>query len=889
MSLLRHLYNASQRKLIPGLTCCARNYSGVASGEEQNGAPQVDLPKHARVVICGGGVLGTSVAYHLADRGWQDIVLLEQGKFTCGTTWHSAGLIGQAKDDIATSKLIKYSRDLYKSFEDSGEHVGWKQCGSLMMAQTKERLIYLQRKKAVAIATGIDCHILTPEEIKKMNSWVRTDDIEGGLWIPGDGALSAPDVAVVFSRLAKKKGVKMYEGVEVNQINTTNQKVSGVETSHGNIQCDYFVNCSGLWSRQVGKKSEPRVMVPLHACEHFYITTTPINGMDPMLPVIRDYDGLVYFREWSGGILAGGFEPVAKPAFHKKIPDNFQFQLLPDDWDHFQILLDSILHRMPAMENANVQKMFNGPESFTPDGHWVLGESSEVKNFFVSAGMCSTGIVGAGGVGKHLSEWIIDGQPSIDLSHHDIQRFVPHHNNRQFLQERVKETLGMYTLKYPTEQWNRGRCLRTSPLHTRLEQGGACFAETNAYERAVWFDWSSPGELLDQYNIPKGAGTYKKPYWFDNIREEYWACREHVCLVDMSSFTKSEIRSKGPEALKFLQYLSSNDIDQPLGTVIHTGMQNKQGGYENDCTIVPLYNNRYFMISPTSQQTRSINWLQDNLPEDGSVELQDVTSAYAGINVIGPHAPQLLADVSDTSTSLQDFKPMTAKVIDVGYAGGIIAMRLTHAGEEGFVLYIPSEYALHVYDVLTKAGKVYGIRNAGYYALRMMRVEKFYAFWNHDISTMTTPMECGREFRVKFDKGDFIGRDALLEQKKKGISQRFAQFLLKDYDKDNDVWPWGGEPIYRNGKFCGTTTSSGYGFKVDRMICLGYVVDYDDNGNRVLHQDMRSFVMDKDANYEIEIGGTRFPAEVKIHTMPQAYSKTPPVFIPTPDRPQNST
>ncbi|VDI20061.1 pyruvate dehydrogenase phosphatase regulatory subunit [Mytilus galloprovincialis] len=846
MSLIRYLKVPLHKRCTSDAFYRAFHRSCINNNEASKSLKTVvDLPKHARVVICGGGVTGSSIAYHLAERGWNDVVLLEQGKYTCGTTWHSVGLIGQLRDDVPSARLVKYSAELYRSLEKAGHGIGWKQCGSINIAQTKDRVNLLQRKHAVAVATGIEAHFIGPKEVQRLAPVLKTEDIEAALYVPSDGVVAPSDLASTYVRLAKDRGVKMFEGVQVEKILTHNGHVHAVQTSLGTINCEYFVNCGGLWSRQIGKKSQPRVQVPLHATEHFYIVTKEVPGVDSTLPVIRDYDGLIYYREWSGGVMAGGFEPVAKPVFHTNIPDKFEFQLLPEDWDHFQILLDAILNRMPAVETAEVRQFVNGPESFTPDGSWILGESAEIGKYFVAAGMSSTGVVASGGVGKHIAEWIIDGEPSINLEAHDILRFVSFHNNRRFLRERVKESLGMYRMKYPGQQWKTGRNFRTSPLYTRLKAEGACFGETNAYERPMYFN-----DTADT----KG---------------------------------KSRIRmdlSQGSEALDLLQYLSSNDINQPIGTVIHTGMQNNRGGYENDCSIVPLTDNRFFMIAPTSQQTRSFSWLRKHCPLDGSVMISDLTSAFSGLNVVGPHAQQLLADVTDTSMTLNDFKPMTCQVIDVGYAGGIIAMRLTHAGEDGFVLYVPSEYSLHVYDTLMKAGKDYGIRNAGYYAMRKLRIEKFFAFWGQDLSTDDTPFECGRDFRVKLNKGDFIGRDALVKQKENGISQKFVQFLLKDFDTDNDVWPWGGEPIYRNGKFAGTVTSSAYGPTLEKMICLGFVRDYDENDNRIIHKNINQFIMDKDANYEVVVGGQRFQAEARLYTTKEAYTSSDPVFIPVPKK-----
>ncbi|XP_033755629.1 pyruvate dehydrogenase phosphatase regulatory subunit, mitochondrial-like [Pecten maximus] len=877
--ILRGLGRGLRSPVQRGLwTTTSRQYSeGTVTGNENNG-PSVKVPSSARVVILGGGVLGTSIAYHLAERGWTDVVLLEQGRLTCGTTWHSAGMVGQAKDEVEGSQLVAYSRQLYKQL-DKSHGVGWKECGSVFVAQTKDRLTFLQRKNDIALATGIESHMISPEEAGKLCPWVRTDDLKGALWVPGDGALTPPDLVSAYTSIARGKGVKILEGVKIDQIHTKNGRVSHVTTSHGDINCEYFVNCAGLWAREVGTLSEPNVKIPLHPNEHFYLVTAPIKGLDPLMPVVRDFDGGIYAREWSGGLLAGGFEPRGKPVFHNGIPDKFEFQLLPEDWDHFQVLLDPILHRFPCMETAEVRHLVNGPESFTPDGHWNLGESPEVKNYFVAAGMNSMGVVGSGGIGKHLTEWIIDGEPSINLAEHDILRYVPHHSNKKFLKERVKETIALYAMRFPYEYWETGRKLRTSPLHTRLEVDGACFGETNAYERPIYFA-RPEDEPADQYH--PGKGSYGKPPWFENVKEEYLACKERVCLIDMSSFSKFEVKSNGPEALNFLEYLSSNDIEDNVGEIIHTGMQNNHGGYENDCTIVPLNHNHFFIISPASQQTRSLAWLQRFQPDDGSVQIRDITSAYAGINVIGPHAQQLLADVTDISTTLKDFKPMTCKVINVGFASDIRAMRLTHGGEDGFILYVPSEYALHVYDTLMSAGKDYGIRHAGYYALKMLRIEKFYAYWGNDLTTHTTPLECGRDFRVKLDAGDFIGKEALLKQKEEGISQRFVQFLLEDFNVDTDVWPWGGEPIYRNGKFSGTTTSSGYGFKLDKMVCLGFIRDYDEQGKSVLYKNMNQFVLDRNAKYEIAIGGRMFEAKVRLYTPKEAYSTPEPAFIPVP-------
>ncbi|KAK3581173.1 hypothetical protein CHS0354_024706 [Potamilus streckersoni] len=871
---------------------CTRKTTEVVGEKSDVDSAKVslDLPYQARVVICGGGVTGTSVAYHLASRGWNDVVLLEQGlRLACGTTWHAAGLVSILKADVMTSKLVKYSRSLYKQFEEEGKSegsgIGWKTCGSLDLARTKDRMIELRRKKDKAIALDEECHMLLPKDIKKQCPWIKYDDLQGGMWRPHDGVVSPNELTETFARRAKEKGVKIFTGVQVKKVLIEENKVSQVETSCGPIKCEYFINCAGQWARELGKKSEPKVRVPLHSCEHFYVVTQPIEDMDKMLPVIRDFDGNVYLREWSGGILAGGFEPPShggKPVFYNGIPDKFEFQLLHEDWDHFQILLEEILFRMPILKDIQIRQLVNGPESFTPDKFGIIGESAEVQNYFVAAGMHSNGIANAGGVGKYLTEWIIDGMPSLDLWTSDIQRFVPYHNNRKFLRDRAKETIGFYHLTYPQEQWQSGRNLRTSPIHTQLKVAGASFGETNAYERAAWFNPTSADEYVDV--TKQIRGTFGKPGWFDCVRDEYWACKERVALIDMSSFTKLEIKSQGPEALNFLQYVCSNNINEEEGTIIHTGMQNSHGGFENDCSVVPLQDNTFFLIAPTNQQTKCLAWLHKHMPKDGSVQVRDVTSMYSGLNLIGPHAEQLLSDVSDKPIDQVNFKPMTCKVIDVGYVSNVYAMRLTHSGEDGFVLYIPSEYALHVYEVLMKAGKDYGIRNAGYYSLRHLRIEKLFAYWGQDLTSHVTPFEAGREFRVDFRK-NFIGKEALLKQRDEGICKKFAQFLLEDFDLESEVWPFCMEPIFRNGKYVGMTTSSGYGFTLDRFVCLGYVHHMDEKGEPKVTKHINEYVMDRNAKYEISIAGKKYLAKVGIYTPRMAYkSFQKPTFIPTPQK-----
>ncbi|PVD21211.1 hypothetical protein C0Q70_19380 [Pomacea canaliculata] len=804
---------------------------------------------------------------------------------TTWTRWYSSSDQGEEPDFSPHSTHAKANLtvpDQARVVICGGGVIGWKQCGSLNVAQTLDRMIALKRQHEIAKTLGMECHVVTPSDIKKISPLLKVDDLQGGLWIPGDGRVTAPDVAMVFSRKAKAKGVKIIEGVSIRQVMTENFKVAKVETSAGNIKCEYFVNAAGMWARTLGKKTVPnRVNVPVHACEHYYLVTKPMEGVDSLMPVVRDYDNYIYTREWNGGILAGGFEPNPIPCFHHGVPDKFEFQLLQEDYDHFHVLLNYILNRIPALEEAEVRQVVNGPESFTPDSQWLLGESPEIVNYFIAAGMNSKGIAGAGGVGKFMAEWIVDGYPSENLWAYDIRRFIGHHNNKRFLRDRMQEAFPNHCiLKYPREEYTSGRMLRSSPLYTRQEVAGAVFGETMAYERAMYFNLEDDKDKDNKRRM----WTFTKPKWFEAVQEEYWACKERVCIMDMSSFLKLELQSTNREVVDFLQYMCSNDIDIDVGSIVHTGMQNERGGHENDCTIARLDKSSFFMICPATQQSKAWAWLTRHMPQNGSVHLRDITSMFTAINIIGPHAQQLLADVTDISTSRSDFRPMTCKKMDVGYASGILAMRLTHTGEDGFILYIPSEYALHVYDILMEAGKDYGVRNAGYYALRHLRIENFFAYWGLDLSEKTTPLECGRGYRVKFDKGDFLGRAALLRQREEGVPQRFVHFQLEDYDVNLDLWPWGGEPIYRNGKYAGLTTTCGFGFALDKMVCLGFISDYDERGQPRIIKNSNDFVM-KDAKYEINIAGSRFPAKPSIYTPKQNVAYLDPAFIPAPQKP----
>ncbi|KAK9499297.1 hypothetical protein O3M35_002353 [Rhynocoris fuscipes] len=830
------------------------------------------VPNNAEVVICGGGVIGASVAYFLAELGWGErTIVLEQSRLGGASSWNTSGLVGVFKPTLAQVRLCQTSKRLFKELEARGLETGWKQCGSLCLARTNDRMTVFRRMKSLSVSWNIDCKLVTPLEAKQLCPLISIDDIKGGLWIPGDGVGDPYKLCHSLLKTAIDKGVRVYEMCEVEKIKTSQGRIKSVETNRGNIECKAFVNCAGFWARHLGLKSDPPVRIPLHPVEHYYLLTNPIPGIDPMTPVVRDQDGSIYFREWEGCMVAGGFEPIAKPAYEDGIlPRTQEERRLPEDWDHFHVLLEQLLKRIPSLGQYSANSLTNAPEAFSPDCKWIVGESPEIEKYYVAAGMKTVGISAAGGIGKAIAEQISQNRTSCDMYEIDISRFLGLHNNLKFLRERVSEVPSLhYGLMYPFHEFKTGRNLRMSPIYPKLKEAGAVFGQVMGYERPAWFE---PPDVCDggtPFRIA-ATNTFGKPSWFPYVASEYEACRESVGISDYSSFTKIELWSKGDEVVKALQYLCSNDVNVPVGSIIHTGMQNEAGGYENDCSLIRLAHNHYMMIAPSIQQTRCKMWIQKHLPKDGSVSLADVTSMYTAICLMGPLTRSLLSELTEHDLSPKNFPFFTYKEIDVGFANEVRAMNLTHTGELGYVLYIPNEFALHVYNKIIEAGEKYGLKHFGYYAMRALRVEKFYAFWGQDLDTTTTPLECGRSWRVKFDKGEFIGRDALLRQREEGVKRMYVQLLLNDHDEDIDCWSWGGEPIYRDGKYVGATTTTGYGFTFKQQVCLGFIQNFDDHGRpqRVTNDYVLS------GNYEVDIGGILYPAKVHLHS-PNLPSKFP--------------
>jgi glycine cleavage system aminomethyltransferase T/glycine/D-amino acid oxidase-like deaminating enzyme len=804
------------------------------------------FPSQARVVIVGGGIMGCSLAYHLAEAGETDVVLLEQGRLTGGTTWHAAGLVGQLRAHQNMTRLVQYSVELYGRLEsETGLATGWKQCGSIVAARTPERMTHLRRTASAATAQGVPCHVISAREAGEKYPIMRTDDLEGALWLPSDGKVNPADVTQALARGARMAGARIFEKTRVTAIQALDGVVTGVSTPRGDIACEIVVNCAGQWAKQVGRLCG--VTVPLHSAEHMYIVTARIDGVHPDLPVLRDPDGYVYFKEEVGGLLMGGFEPVAKPWGMQGIPDDFEFGILPDDWDQFQILMENALVRVPALERAEVKTFMNGPESFTPDNNFILGEAPELKNFFVGAGFNSIGIASGGGAGRALAEWILGGEPSLDLWPVDIRRFAAFHGDDAWLKARVTEVLGLhYAMPWPNRElvsaWPQSR----SPLYDRLRAKHALFGSKMGWERPNFFAPSAPEARLDY--------SFGRQNWFAYAAEEHRAAREAVALFDLTSFAKYLLQ--GPDAEAALQHLCANDVAVPVGRTVYTGMLNARGTYESDLTVARLSEDTFLIVTGTAQATRDADWIRRHLgathcEQTLRAALTDITADYAVIAVMGPRARDLLAPVSGAALDDAAFPFGAIREVVIGGAT-LWAARRTYVGELGWELYVPREAAAAVYDRLMEAGQSHAARDAGYYALESLRLEKGYRAWGRELTPDTNPYEAGLGFAVRLDKGDFIGRDALLAARGRPPARRLLSFVALSSDTPLSH---GGESILRDGEPVGEITSAAYGHTLGAVVALGYVATA---GQKIDDAGLAA------ARFELDVAGERVPVRASL-------------------------
>ena len=802
-----------------------------------------EVPSHAQVVIIGGGVVGCSVAYHLTRLGWQDVVLLERKRLTSGTTWHAAGLVGQLRATHNLTRLAQYTADLYAALEgETGQATGFRQNGSLSIASDEERFEEFRRGASMASCFGLEVEVVSPGEAQELHPLIEIEDLVGAVFLPNDGQTNPIDTAQALARGARDRGAQIFEQTLVTDIETQDRRVTAVVTESGRITCDVLVNCAGMWGREVGRMCG--VNVPLHAAEHFYVVTEPIADLPQNLPVLREPSACNYYKEDAGKMLVGMFEPVAKPWGMQGIPEDIEFETLPQDIEHIEPQLELAMKRIPLLARTGIQTFFNGPESFTPDDRYLLGPAPELDNFFVAAGFNSIGIQSAGGVGKVLADWIVDGHPPMDLWDVDVRRVMPFQANRRYLRDRTTEALGLlYAMHWPFFSPESARPVRVSPLHERLAAQGACFGELCGWERANWF---APKGIQPTYRY-----SYGRQNWFEYSAAEHRAVRETVGLFDLSSFGKFLLQ--GDDAEVVLNRVSANDVAVAPGQVVYTQWLNERGGIEADLTVTRLAQDQYLIVTAAASQGRDFYWLRDRIPPGCHAVLTDVTSGWSVLSVMGPQSRALLQPLSADDFSNEAFPFGTSREIDLGYAR-VRATRISYVGELGWELYVPTEFAPGVFDVILENGPAHGFHLAGYHALNSLRIEKGYRHWGHDITDETTPLESGLGFAVKWEKpGGFVGREALEERRNAPLSRRLVQFLLED----PEPMLYHEEPIWRDGVRVGRTTSGMYGHTLGGSVGLGYV----EHPGGVDQEFIAT------GNFELEVAGKRFAAAASLRPM----------------------
>jgi len=802
-----------------------------------------ELPDRAQIVIIGGGIIGASVAYHLTKLGRSDVVLLEQGRLSGGTTWHAAGLVGQLRSTESGTRLVQYSAQLYSELEaETGLATGFKRCGGVTVARTPDRMVQLRRTAATAAAFGLDCELISPAEARRRYPILETADLLGAIWLPGDGTANPTDVTNSLARGARSRGARLFERTRVIGIDRAGESVTGVRTDRGDIEAEVVINCAGQWAKAVGALAG--VTVPLHSAEHFYVVTDRIAGVERDLPILRDPDGYTYFKEEVGGLVVGGFEPEAKPwRAPEELPYPFEFQLLEEDWEHFSVLLDSATKRLPILQETGIKKFYNGPESFTPDNQFLLGEAPELRNFFVCAGLNSVGIASAGGAGRALAEWVVAGEPTSDLSAVDLRRFARFNGNTQWLRDRVAEVLGMhYEIPWPNRELASARPFRRSPAYPLLARSGALFGSKLGWERANVF--APPGaEPVLRY-------TWDRPDWLPWSVAEQAATRHRVALFDQTSFGKLLIGGPGAESL--LQSLCTADVSVPIGHVVYSGMLNQRGGYEADVTLTRLAAEEYLLVTSAGSVQRDRDWIRRRVDAAAPVTVTDVSGAWAVYGVMGPRSRELLQGLSRADLSDARFPFGTSQIIDLGHAT-VRASRITYVGELGWELYVPAEFAVGVYEQLLAAGRDFELAQAGYYAINSLRLDKGYRAWGSDLTPDYNPVEAGLLFACKLkSETPFLGRAAVEQARSDGPRRRLVSFELSD----PKVMLWGGELLIRDGLPVGHVSSAAWSGTAGCSIGLAYLrcpdgstvtKDYIDTGD-----------------YLIDVGGRRCPATVHL-------------------------
>jgi 4-methylaminobutanoate oxidase (formaldehyde-forming) len=795
------------------------------------------FPDRAQAVVIGGGIVGCSVAYHLTQRGWRDVVLVERHQLTSGSTWHAAGLVTQLRATYNMSMLAKYSAELFAELErQTGLGTGYRRTGSILLATTPERWTEVRRQISMARICGFEVHPIDGREAARMWPLLDPTEVVGAAFLPGDGVANPTDVTQALAAAARLGGARIFEHTAATGVLRSGGRIAGVSTEHGAIASDVVVNCTGMWARDLGLQSD--VTIPLHAAEHFYLVTEPVPELDRDMPVLRSPDDTAYFREETGKLLVGFFEPGAKPWATHGIPESAAYTTLPEDWDHLAPYVEMAARRVPRLRDLGIQLFFNGPESFTPDDRYILGEAPGLPGYFVAAGFNSVGFQSGGGAGRAVADWIVDGHPSMDLWEVDVRRFMPFQRNRRYLHDRTTETLGLlYDMHWPFRQVDTARGIRRTPFHDRLAERGACFGELAGWERANWY--ATPG------TEPRYEYSYGRQNWFESSAQEHRAIREAVGIFDQTSFGKIVVQGRDAEAA--LNRLCTADVAVDPGRIVYTQWLNERGGVEADVTVTRLDEQSFLVVTTGTSTVRDLDWLRRRFPVDAHVVATDMTNAFAVLNVQGPSSRDFLASLTDADLSNAAFPFGTSREIDLGY-GIVRASRITYVGELGWELYIPNDVATHVYDTLVAAGPGFGLRHAGYHALNSLRIEKAYRHWGHDMTDEDSLLEAGLGFTAAWDKpGGFIGREALLQQRDVGIVRRLAVLVLDD----PEPLLYHNEPIWRDGELVGRITSAMFGHTIGRSVGLGYVhrADGPVTGDWLA-----------DGSYEIEVANERFDA-----------------------------
>jgi 4-methylaminobutanoate oxidase (formaldehyde-forming) len=775
----------------------------------------MSVPSQARIVIIGGGIIGCSIAYHLTVMGETDVVLLEQHQLTDGATWHAAGLVGQLRSSRNTTRMLEHSVELYGRLEqETGQAVDWHQVGSLRLACSPERVMELKRLTTMAKSFGLPMEIVSPQRAQELFPLMTTDGVLAAAFLPTDGYIDPASVTQAIAKGARMHGARIFEHTKVTSITVDGRRASTVhivdgDGADGQIACEMVVNAAGMWGMEIGMMAGVRI--PAVAVEHQYVLTGPIPDFTPaelrVMPTMRDPDLLVYYKPDGPGLLVGGYEPDTLPFGHDGIPKPFQRQLLEPNFDRFEQLATMAARRTPVIEQAGIRTMINGPIPYSADADFVMGKVPELDNYYVATGFLY-GIAAGGGAGKMMAEWILEGRPSLDLWPLDVRRFAFHHTTHHFMGSRMVELYAHhYKLAAPGSEHITSRGVKRSPLHDTLAAQGAVFGSRGGWERPNWF---APQDV-DAVDRP----SFTEPNWFRHVAEEHRAVRQRVALIDQTSFAKFEITGTG--ALDAVQWLSVADMNKPVGTITYTQLCNQRGGIECDLTMTRLGEQHWYVVTGSAFGAHDMGWIRSNAPQDGSVQVRDLTAAGAVINLCGPLAREVLQSVSEDDVSDEALRYATARDITIG-AAPVLAMRVGYVGELGWELHVPTSYGAHVYELLAEAGRPHGIANVGYRAVDTLRMEKGYLYWSTDITPDTTPWEAGLSWRVNMRKGDFCGRDALGAQREAGVARKLCTFTLEQM-----AYPVSGEAIIADGTVVGFTTSANFGHTIGKPIAYGYL------------------------------------------------------------------